>query len=147
VLLDADPAERTAMLHTASVATGMQADPDVLITMTSRFQRLSWKYRAIAYSVSLKHAGVLYQTMYLVATAMGLAPCGLGSGNADLAARTFGLDYLRESSVGDFILGSRPVAAVGAPPGPLPDTWQPVNDPQWGAVAQATLRKGREAGR
>ena len=148
VLLGAEPADRAAMLHTASVATGMQADPDVLITMTSRFQRLSWKYRAIAYSVSLKHAGVLYQTMYLVATAMGLAPCGLGSGNADLAARTLGLDYLRESSVGEFILGSRPApCAEDAAPVALPQGWQPVNDPQWGAVAQATLRAIREAGR
>ena len=147
VLLNAAAADRMAMLHTASVATGMQANPDVLITMTSRFQRLSWKYRAIAYSTSLKHAGVLYQTMYLVATAMGLAPCGLGSGNSDLAARTFGLDYLRESSVGDFILGSRPVPAHGAPHEPLPDTWQPVNDPEWGARAQATLRARREAQR
>jgi SagB-type dehydrogenase family enzyme len=147
VLLGAEPADRAAMLHTAWVATGMQADPDVLITMTSRFQRLSWKYRAIAYSVSLKHAGVLYQTMYLVATAMGLAPCGLGSGNADLAARTFGLDYLRESSVGEFILGSRPMPAFDAAPVALPEGWQPVNDSQWGEVAQATLRAIRGAGR
>lgn len=138
VLLDADQRDRDALLHTASVATGLQAEPDVLVTMTSRFQRLSWKYRAIAYSVSLKHAGVLYQTMYLVATAMGLAPCGLGSGDADLAARVLGLDYLKESSVGDFILGSRPPAG---PAVELPSTWRAVNDPQWGAVAQATLRR------
>lgn len=140
VLVNGEVTDREAMLHTASVATGMQANPDVLITMTSRFQRLSWKYRAIAYAVTLRHAGVLYQTMYLVATAMGLAPCGLGSGNADLAARAFGLDYLSESSVGDFILGSRPIPPEGAPPSPLPERWHAVNDPEWAVAAQSSLR-------
>jgi SagB-type dehydrogenase family enzyme len=146
-LVNADPADRRAMLHVASVATGLQADPDVLITITSRFQRLSWKYRAIAYSVTLKHVGVLYQTMYLVATAMALAPCGLGSGDADLAARVLGLEYLQESSVGDFLLGSRPLVASDAPPRPLPPAWQPVNDPGWGTAAQAELGRRRRAAR
>ncbi|WP_329067476.1 SagB/ThcOx family dehydrogenase [Amycolatopsis sp. NBC_01480] len=141
VLVNDGAADREALLQTASIATALQADPDVLVTMTSRFQRLSWKYRAIAYSVSLKHAGVLYQTMYLVATAMGLAPCGLGSGDSDLAARAFGLDYLTESSVGDFILGSRPVPAADAPPRPLPESWQAVNDPGWASSAYSLLRE------
>jgi hypothetical protein len=47
------------------------------------------------------------QTLYLVATSMGLAPCALGSGDADRAARAFGLDWLVESSVGELALGSR----------------------------------------
>jgi SagB-type dehydrogenase family enzyme len=141
ILVNEDATDREAMLHTASVATGLQAVPDVLITMTSRFQRLSWKYRAIAYSVSLKDAGVLYQTMYLVATAMGLAPCGLGSGDADLACRVLGLDYLAESSVGDFLLGSLPTLPEGAPPKPLPNAWRPINDPGWGAAAHTALRE------
>ena len=52
----------------------------VLLILGARFQRVSWKYASIAYSLTLKHVGVLYQTMYLVATAMGLAPCGVGCG-------------------------------------------------------------------
>jgi SagB-type dehydrogenase family enzyme len=75
--------------------------------MASRFQRLGWKYNAIAYAATLKNVGVLYQTMYLVATAMDLAPCGLGSGNSDLLAEAAGLDDLNESSVGELMLGSR----------------------------------------
>ena len=59
----------------------------------------------MAYSVILKNVGALYQTMYLVATAMGLAPCGLGGGHSDLFAAAAGLDYLAETSVGEFILG------------------------------------------
>jgi oxazoline/thiazoline dehydrogenase len=46
--------------------------------------------------------------MYLVATAMGLAPCGLGNGNSSLFAEAVGTDYFAESSVGEFILGSVP---------------------------------------
>lgn len=142
VLVNEDPADREAMLHTASVATAMQATPDVLLTMTSRFQRLSWKYRAIAYAVTLKHAGVLYQTMYLVATAMGLAPCGLGSGDSELAGRVLGLDRLHESSVGEFILGSRP--AVDASERPvLPEHWQSGLGPDWAVASQSALREQR----
>ncbi|GAA5152492.1 SagB family peptide dehydrogenase [Nocardioides marinquilinus] len=100
------------MLNVASAAVGLETVPDVLVTMAARFARVSWKYRSIAYATTLRHTGVVYQTMYLVATAMGLAPCGLGNGDADLAARAFGLDYLSESSVGDFILGSRPALDV-----------------------------------
>ncbi|MGV8871264.1 MAG: SagB/ThcOx family dehydrogenase [Rhodococcus sp. (in: high G+C Gram-positive bacteria)] len=129
ILVNSSEADRDTMIRVASVATAHQANPDILVTMTSRFQRLSWKYRAIAYSVTLRHAGVLYQTMYLVATAMGLAPCGLGSGDSELSARVFGLDHLRESSVGDFILGSRPTT----PPAPAqrPEGWAPRNDLGW----------------
>jgi SagB-type dehydrogenase family enzyme len=69
---------------------------------------VSWKYDALAYRTILKDVGVLYQTMYLVATAMGLAACALGSGNADLFATAAGTDYFVEASVGDFVLGIPP---------------------------------------
>jgi hypothetical protein len=42
----------------------------------------------------------------LVATAMGLAPCALGGGDADRFAAAVGSDYFAESSAGEFILGS-----------------------------------------
>ncbi|MGW6501026.1 SagB/ThcOx family dehydrogenase [Nonomuraea angiospora] len=108
VTLPARDEDARAMLAAASQATGGTASPDVLITITSRFQRMSWKYSSIAYAATLKTVGALYQTFYLVATAMGLAPCGLGSGDADLAARTLGLDWATESSVGDFLIGGAP---------------------------------------
>jgi SagB-type dehydrogenase family enzyme len=111
VTLPARAEDARAMLATASLATGGTADPDVLITFTSRFQRMSWKYSGVAYAATLKTVGVLYQTLYLVATAMGMAPCGLGSGDADLAARTFGLDWATESSVGDFLIGGAPAGS------------------------------------
>ena len=62
------------LLYDAWTAAAQLVVPQVLITLASRFQRLSWKHDAIAYAATLKNVGVLYQTMYLVATAMGLAP-------------------------------------------------------------------------
>ena len=47
-------------------------------------------------------------TCQMVATAMGLAPCGLGAGNSALLAEAIGTCYVAESSVGEFILGSAP---------------------------------------
>ncbi|MBW2603985.1 MAG: SagB family peptide dehydrogenase [Deltaproteobacteria bacterium] len=77
------------------------------IVFASRFQRIQWKYESIAYSVILKDVGCLYQTMYLVAEAMGLAGVALGGGDADLFAAATRLDYFDEGSVGAFMLGSR----------------------------------------
>ena len=95
------------ILKDAWYASGQQDRPQILITIAARFGRLSWKYESIAYSLILKHVGVLYQTMYLVATAMNLAPCALGSGNADLFTKVAGTNYYAESSVGEFILGGQ----------------------------------------
>lgn len=80
--------------------------PQVLILIAARFQRVSWKYESMAYSLILKNTGVLMQTMYLTATAMNLAPCALGAGNSDLFAKAAKTNYYEETTVGEFILGS-----------------------------------------
>lgn len=106
-LVNDAPEAAREMLAVAGAATGHPASPDVLVTLTARFQRMAWRYRSIAYANVLRTTGAIYQTMYLVATDLDLAPCALGNGDADLAAHVLGLDYLRESSVGDFALGRR----------------------------------------
>ncbi|WP_169984301.1 SagB family peptide dehydrogenase [Microbispora sp. H10836] len=112
---DPGPATRT-LLDRARSAAMMTDDPQVLLLVTARFGRVMWKYETIAYSLILKHVGVLYQTFYLVATAMGLAVCGLGGGDAAEFAAASGLDPHAEGSVGELVLGSRPGAAAGTPP-------------------------------
>ena len=47
---------------------------------------------------------------------MKIGACGLGSGNSQTSVDAFGLDYLRESSVGEFILGSAPASSRSLPP-------------------------------
>lgn len=97
-----------ALIKDAHRSSGEQGMPQVLLVITARFGRLFWKYRSLAYALVLKHVGVLYQNLYLVATNMGLAPCSLGGGDSDRFAVATGLDYIEESSVGEFILGSLP---------------------------------------
>ncbi|MHC5719368.1 MAG: nitroreductase family protein, partial [Nostoc sp.] len=73
---------------------------------TARFGRLFWKYYAIGYGLILKHIGVLFQTFYLVATAMQLAPSAIGGGNSEQFCKVAALNEYEESSVGEFSLGS-----------------------------------------
>ncbi|RLK59481.1 SagB family peptide dehydrogenase [Actinokineospora cianjurensis] len=100
--------EVTRLLRTAAHTAVVQTRPQVLIVISARFGRLMRTYEEMPYSIVLKHVGVLYQTMYLVATAMGLAPCGLGGGDAAAFTAAIGADPLMEASVGEFMLGSRP---------------------------------------
>jgi SagB-type dehydrogenase family enzyme len=100
-------AAQAALLADASASAGLSSSPDVLITLAARFQRTSWKYRSMAYAAILKNVGALMQQMYLVATAMNLAPCALGGGDSDRFAQAAGLDYYAETSVGEFVLSSR----------------------------------------
>lgn len=99
-------AERLLSDATQSIGRVVEEIP-LLFVVTARFRRTAWKYRSIAYSAVLKELGALYQTMYLVADAMGLKPCALGCGNSDLFARLIGTDYYLETSVGEFILSAR----------------------------------------
>ena len=87
--------------------------PQLVVLLAARFGRVGWSYEALAYSLILKHVGVAYQTMYCVATAMGLAPCALGAGPVAVFAEATGLDPLVEGTVGEFILGSRPAGETG----------------------------------
>ncbi|MCC3490648.1 MAG: PatA/PatG family cyanobactin maturation protease [Microcoleus sp. PH2017_25_DOB_D_A] len=88
--------------------------PQVILVITARFGRLFRKYRSIAYALVLKHVGILQQNFYLVATNMGLAPTAAGAGDSDAFAGITGLDYLEESVVGEFMLGSLPNEDVKA---------------------------------
>lgn len=100
--------EVARLLREAGEASRMTPDQvQVLIIVAARYPRLAWKYSTLAYALVLKHVGVLYQSMYLNATAMGLAPCALGDGNSDLFTRAAGTDYYAETSVGEFLLGSK----------------------------------------
>jgi SagB-type dehydrogenase family enzyme len=98
-------AQAEAVLAAAQHASAAAQPPPLLVKITSRFARLAWKYRAIGYATTLKNVGVLYQTMYLVATAMGLAPCALGSGDEVAGRSALGPTAAGELGVGEFMLG------------------------------------------
>jgi SagB-type dehydrogenase family enzyme len=103
------------LLRDAAESTAIPEDNlQVLLILAARFPRVAWKYESIAYALTLKHVGVVFQTMYLAATAMGLAPRAVGGGDADLFARAAGTDYRAETSVGEFLLGSQRTGPVGS---------------------------------
>lgn len=105
VPIEVHAAEREALLTAAAFAMDAPAAPQVLITIAARFGRSAWKYSAIAYALVLKEVGVLTQSLYLVATDMGLGGCAIGNSNIDLFAKMTGLDVHVEGPVGQFALG------------------------------------------
>jgi SagB-type dehydrogenase family enzyme len=133
--VSSDPGTVHELLSGARVAAAMDDLPPVLITMTARFRRLSWKYEGLAYRLVLMHVGVLIQNLYLVCTAMRLAPCALGSVSIDTAARAFGTDWRIEPCVGQFIVGREP----GDYNGDIGRRWN-VNDAEWADLARASRR-------
>ncbi|MFF4323636.1 SagB family peptide dehydrogenase [Streptomyces sp. NPDC001568] len=111
--LVSDPGpEVRRMLGTAARMGGMEQPPQVLLVISARFGRTMAKYESMAYALTLKHVGVLTHVMYAVATSMGLAPCALGSGDSEAFTAASGLDAFTESSVGEFLLGSREVTGA-----------------------------------
>lgn len=92
------------LISSAALSMGSEQLPDILICISARFGRVNWKYEGLAYATILKNVGVLFQTMYLVATALELAPCAIGSGNTlDFLSVTKGEPFIEES-VGEFAL-------------------------------------------
>lgn len=107
-LLDDSERRLAEILDAATVAAGSTRRPAVLVTVTSRIARLSWMYSDIAYSTTLRHVGLLQQTLYLVATAMGLASSAITMGDSTTANEVLALDWPNEVSVGEFAVGGLP---------------------------------------
>ena len=100
-----EPNELDAMLASASFAMDTAATAQVLITIAGRFGRVSWKYSSLAYSLVLKNVGALTQTLYLMATDLGLGGCAIGSIDIELFAKMTGLEFHTEGAVGQFAMG------------------------------------------
>ena len=97
--------ELEALLAAAEFAMDAPASPQILITIAARFGRISWKYSSIAYALILKDVGVLIQTLYIMATDMGLGGCAIGISNIDLFAKMTGIEFHVEGPVGQFAIG------------------------------------------
>jgi SagB-type dehydrogenase family enzyme len=105
VSIDVRSQDVETMLKRAQYAMNAPALPQIAITITARFARVSWKYSSIAYSLILKDVGVLMQTLYLMATDMGLGGCAIGSTGIDLFEKMTGIGFHIEGPVGIFTLG------------------------------------------
>ena len=82
--------------------------PQCLAVLSSRLPRLSWKYESIAYRLSLLNAGCALQSLYVVATDLGLNGAASGASQPDLFAQATGVSSWEETSIAEFGFGSRP---------------------------------------
>lgn len=104
---DAQQGSLVARAHEA--AAGMLSrDPAVVLLITAVLARIMPKYPELGARLMQQDAGCLLQTMYLVSTAMGLAPCALGGGDEESDSRYLGLDPAAERLVGYFLVGPAP---------------------------------------
>lgn len=104
----AAPQDLQRLVHLAALTGMLEQPPQVVLVVAARFQRIHNKYESVGYSVILKNVGCLFQSIYLVAEAMGLAACAIGGGDSDQFSRLAGLDYYAETSVGELLIGSGP---------------------------------------
>lgn len=105
--IPADDNLLNAAIGTALISWGGRFPaPNVFITIAARLPRIAWKYEGMAYRTILLNAGAALQTMYLAATALGLAPCAVGNGDPSLFRAITGLDPMEETSVAEFALSS-----------------------------------------
>lgn len=88
-------------------ATGSDAygEAPMVLLITAVFERTLWKYPTYGLSLIYKDVGCLYQTIYLVATAIGLGACAIGGGREDLVNDWLGLEMATESQVGWVMVG------------------------------------------
>jgi SagB-type dehydrogenase family enzyme len=105
-LAAADSKPVSQLLKPAAATLTGGAEPQVLIVMAARAGRIMWTYEQIGYAAILKDVGVLMQTIYLAASAMGLGACAQGFSDTAAFVAATGVDELHECSVGSIIVGS-----------------------------------------
>lgn len=108
-VIASDPEHRQLLLVSAKRCMGdllpLRGDPAVLFVITAVFARTCWKYRGIPYHIILRETGALYQTLYLAATSLNLAPCAIGAFPERAVAEILHLNSCDEAQVGFFALG------------------------------------------
>lgn len=99
-------ADVMALIDDAFGATGRESRPQILLMLAARFDRMFDAYPHLGYSLILKNVGVLFQSLYLTATAMKLGACAVGGETHELFGRAVGLEFLSEAAVGGIVLGT-----------------------------------------
>lgn len=86
-------------VFTAAVSQEMILHTGLVLVLTGLFARVHWKYVDRSYRYLLLEAGHLGQNVYLAATALGLAPCGIGAFLDDDLNRLLEIDGREEATV------------------------------------------------
>jgi hypothetical protein len=101
------PSEELIELVAGNAGGALNRPPCVVFLVTAVFARTMWRYAYLGLATIYRDVGCLFQTMYLVATEMGLAPCAIGGVQDVENARWLRHDALEEAQVGSFLLGVR----------------------------------------
>ncbi|MBY0288869.1 dehydrogenase [Mycolicibacterium sp. GF69] len=94
------------LIEPAAATLAGGAEPQVVLVIAARCGRVMWTYEQVSYALILKDVGVLIQTIYLAATAMGLGACAQGFSDTAAFVAATGVDERQESSVGSIVIGS-----------------------------------------
>lgn len=81
--------------------------PACILIISACFARTMWKYRNMGLKVIYHDVGCLLQTMYLVATYLGLGGCAIGTGDQSQVENMLALNSNEESLVTCFVLGHK----------------------------------------
>jgi SagB-type dehydrogenase family enzyme len=84
----------------AGLSQEMLKHASFVLALTGVFARVQWKYIDRSYRYILLEAGHLGENVYLVATSLGLAPCGIGAYFDDDINRLLGVDGRDRRQVG-----------------------------------------------
>lgn len=96
--------DATSQLDEAMHSLGAAQRPPIVVVLVARVDRGTAMYGPLAYSLLLKDVGVVMQSMYLAATAIGLGCCALGTGNSPRLAAMAELGP-HEHPVGELVIG------------------------------------------
>ena len=91
----------------ACTSMGQNDLPAAVIVFSARFGRVFWKYESIGYRLLLIELGTVFQTLHLVASKLRLSVCIAGSGNSSDFSEKLGLNYFRETSIGEFVINGK----------------------------------------
>lgn len=99
-------AARQSLMQEATGSAQTRNPPQVLLVLCADYARMRSAYGDLGYSLLLKEVGAVMQTAQMVATALNLACCPLGTGDARLFAGLSGTEALQWPAVGELMLGS-----------------------------------------
>ncbi|MEV6771203.1 SagB family peptide dehydrogenase [Nocardia sp. NPDC051030] len=94
------------LVKTTSATLTEAAEPQLVLLISARAGRAMWSYEQVAYANTLKHVGVLLQTLYLSATAMNLGAVAQGFSDTAAFTTATGVNELEECNVGSIIIGT-----------------------------------------
>lgn len=72
---------------------------NLVLVLTSIFQRLRWKYQERSYRYALIEAGHLGQNVYLAGTSIGMGTCAVGAFLDDGLNLLLGVDGQNEAAI------------------------------------------------